>query len=158
MPAHRNQSAQANPGDRTNTGGKPRGRPKGAKGVRTLVLEATFQATAAGLPPDFTSLMLLQAVYRDPALPPEMRLAAAMKSLPYEHPRLAAIVHTGTLPRRYEDALAELFNNPDGREHSSPAAGRPLPVRRPLPADPHEGGGDRAVPAQPRPALPARQA
>ena len=95
MPAHRNQSgagpALANPGDRTDTGGKPRGRPKGAKGVRTLVLEATFQATAAGLPPDFTSLMLLQAVYRDPALPPDMRLAAAMKSLPYEHPRLAAI-------------------------------------------------------------------
>jgi hypothetical protein len=126
--------------------------------VRTLVLEATFQATAAGLPPDFTSLMLLQAVYRDPALPPEMRLAAAVKSLPYEHPRLAAIVHTGSLPRRYEDALAALINDPDGREHSSPAAGRPLPVRSPLPADPHEGGGDRAVPAQPRPALPARKA
>jgi hypothetical protein len=159
MPGHRNQSGpvQAKPGDRTDTGGKQRGRPKGAKGVRTLVLEATFQATTAGLPRDFTSLTLLQAVYRDPALPPEMRLAAAVRSLPYEHHRLAAIVHTGTLSRRYEDLLAEL-DDPDGEEDSPAAAGRPLPVRRPLPADPHQDGEDRAVPAQPRPTLPARKA
>lgn len=71
------------------------GRPRGRKNKATIAAEASFKNAALGLAEDFTSLMLFQAVYRDDQYEIDVRLAAAGKALPYEHPTLAAIQHTG---------------------------------------------------------------
>lgn len=76
-------------------GRKTGGRQKGTKNRRTQALEAASKAALAGLPTDFTSLMLMQAIYRDDGMPMPARLAAAKEALPYEHPKLASTELTG---------------------------------------------------------------
>ena len=68
------------------------GRPKGGKGKRTKALEqALVLAQQATLTGEYTSLTLLQAVYRDDRLPLELRVEAAFKAAPYEHAKLATV-------------------------------------------------------------------
>jgi hypothetical protein len=45
-------------------------------------------------PPAETSLALLQAVYRDPAMPLQTRMRAATVAIAYEHPKLSVAVTT----------------------------------------------------------------
>ncbi len=127
MPAHGKQTdvvvTPETPADGAASGGgrRRRGRPKGSTGARALERDATFRILADGLPAEFTSLDLLKAVYRDQAIPAEMRFAAAAKVLGYEHPRLAAVKHGGKATRRFEDVLAAL-DDPVAKEGEPAAA------------------------------------
>lgn len=76
-------------------GRKTGGRQKGTKNKRTEALEEAARRAIAGLPDGFTSLQLFQAVYRDDSMDVDTRMSAAEKALPYEHPRLSAVQHTG---------------------------------------------------------------
>ncbi len=83
------------------------GRRAGVPNKRTLEL----RALAAGQPPAGTPLEFLTSVYRDEALPIDLRLDAASKAAPYMHPRLAVISHSGQLGIRemtHEEWLASL--------------------------------------------------
>lgn len=71
------------------------GRPRGRKNKATQALEAAARAAVRGLADDFTSLELMQAIYRDDEAPMSARMKAAETALPYEHHRLASIEHTG---------------------------------------------------------------
>ena len=69
------------PGERR--GGRRRGTPN----RRTLAL----RALAEGSPQEGTALEFLASVYRNDALPIELRIDAASKAAPYVHPRLATV-------------------------------------------------------------------
>jgi hypothetical protein len=72
------------------------GRPLGAKNRRTAAVEAAMQSVAAKflaeVPQAFDGdgVAYLQTVYRDPALPVDVRIDAAAKAARYERPALAA--------------------------------------------------------------------
>lgn len=71
---------------------------KGGKNRRTVELEEAARAAIERVRPrkgELTSLEVFRAIYRDGTLPHGLRMAAAEKALPYEHPRLQAIEHTG---------------------------------------------------------------
>src|SRR3954468_21330722 len=74
------------PGERR--GGRRRGTPN----RRTLAL----RGLAEGSPPAGSPLEFLASVYRNDALPIELRIDAAGKAAPYVHPRLAAVTVGGT--------------------------------------------------------------
>jgi len=76
-------------------GRKTGGRQKGSKNKATLALEAAVQAAIAGLPTDASSLPLMQSVYRNADLPFPVRMKAAEIAMPYEHPKLSAVTHSG---------------------------------------------------------------
>jgi hypothetical protein len=63
------------------------GRKAGVPNKRTLAL----LALAEGQPQAGTPLEFLMGVYRNEALPIDLRLDAAGKAAPYVHPRLAAV-------------------------------------------------------------------
>jgi hypothetical protein len=67
------------------------GRKAGVANKRTLEL----RALAEGQPQEGTPLAFLTSVYRNEALPIELRLEAAGKAAPYVHPRLAAVTLGG---------------------------------------------------------------
>ena len=73
------------------------GRPKGAKGKRTIAVEKAMQVVAEKLkqavPDAFEGdgVAYMQSVYRDPSFPQELRLDAAAKAARFERPTLAAI-------------------------------------------------------------------
>src|ERR1041385_5014099 len=74
------------------------GRPKGRKDNSTLAYEeAARQIFEAHKPKDgeLTSLDLFRAIYRSDKFPLAARMKAAAEALPYEHPKLQAIQHTG---------------------------------------------------------------
>lgn len=77
---------------------KNAGRPKGRKDNATLAMEEAARRVFETFKPkngELTSLELFQAIYRNPEFPLAARLKAASEALPYEHPKLAAIEHTG---------------------------------------------------------------
>jgi hypothetical protein len=84
------------------------GRPRGAKNKRAAAVEAAMQVVAAKfrdeIPEAFDGdgVAYLQTVYRDPALPVDVRIDAAAKSARYERPALAATLTRGLTP---EDRL-----------------------------------------------------
>ena len=89
------------PGERR--GGRRRGTPN----RRTIELHAL----AEGSPQAGSPLEFLASVYRNDALPLDLRIDAASKAVPYMHPRLAAISHSGQLGIRemtHEEWLASL--------------------------------------------------
>ena len=68
------------------------GRPKGRKNNRTLELEAAAREAAAAIDEAFEgdAHAFLQAVYRNPAVPLELRIMAASRALKVEKPALSA--------------------------------------------------------------------
>jgi hypothetical protein len=67
------------------------GRKAGIANKRTLEL----RAIAEGQPREGTPLGFLTSVYRNEALPIELRIDAAGKAAPYVHPRLTAVTLGG---------------------------------------------------------------
>jgi hypothetical protein len=95
------------------------GRPKGAKDKRRSRARIAAQNArrgvkrlAAELGIDFfngNGLQLLQFVYKDPRQPTEERIKAANMAMPYESPRLASVVHSGSVgTTSHEEALEQL--------------------------------------------------
>jgi hypothetical protein len=81
------------------TGGRREGagRPKGAKGQRTVAVEQAMRVVAEKLkqavPDAFEGdgVAYMQSVYRDPSFSEELRLDAAAKAARFERPTLAAV-------------------------------------------------------------------
>ncbi len=68
------------------------GRPAGRKNNRTLELEAALREATAALPEQFEgdAHAFLASVYKNPAFPIEVRIAAAGKALRVEKPALSS--------------------------------------------------------------------
>jgi hypothetical protein len=102
--------------------------PQGKKQAQEAVFE---------IGPDGTSLTLLQAVYRNPAVPLHTRIRCAAFALPYEHPKLmvTAVVQEHDLASLLDARLrwiAERESGPNGP--NAPKGNRPeVEVKPPLP-------------------------
>jgi len=55
------------------------------------------------LPPDATSLDVMQAIYRDPRQPLARRMRAAQAALPFEHPKLAVTTNVYSFASQMEE-------------------------------------------------------
>lgn len=88
--------------------GKPKGRPKGAKNLKSeahrKLVESTAEKLRATIPNMFdgTSHMLLMSIYKDMDQPMPVRLDAAKAAIRYETPALASIES-----KKNEDQFAE---------------------------------------------------
>jgi len=77
--------------------GKPRGRPKGARNIRTREREAAAERAAAAIEAvipgafDGDAHAFLMAVYKDPAVDLDKRLDAAKASIRFEKPALSTV-------------------------------------------------------------------
>ena len=108
----------SNPGERRG------GRQPGAKNKRTLEREAALAKAAAEIEGvlgdqafDGDAHMLLMAVYKDGALPIDLRLDAARAAISFEKPRLSSVIHLEL------GQLFEAIGQPDqSREHFRAAA------------------------------------
>lgn len=85
---------------------KTGGRKKGTPNKATASLREAFAALK--IDGEIEPLDLLLAVLRDPKAAPETRFAAACKALPYRHPRLASIEHTGKDGKPLEREMSDL--------------------------------------------------
>lgn len=65
-------------------------------------------AKAAAPAGDLTPLDFLLRTLRDESAAPEDRKWAAQQALPYMHPRLSTVAHSGDVLLRHEDALDDL--------------------------------------------------
>lgn len=71
------------------------GRPKGSKSKTTIQREEAERRALEGVPDDVTALGLMQAIYKNPELPLNVRMFAADKAAPYETPKLQAVELSG---------------------------------------------------------------
>src|SRR5688572_4552325 len=99
----------AGPGERRG------GRQKGTPNKRTLLREETLARLRieGNDPVDF-----MLNVMRNPHVPLDMRLDAAVKVAPFVHPRLQAVVHTQNPSGKSE--LQELFEELNGTSRGLP--------------------------------------
>ena len=94
------------------------GRPPGRKNDKTLALEAASRKAAASISEGFEgdAHAFLQAVYRNPDVPIEIRIIAAGRALRVEKPTLAASHSTSeiniNLASRLESARQRVANRP----------------------------------------------
>jgi hypothetical protein len=105
--------------------------------------EPKQRQTEIELPPNGTSLELLQLVYRCDQLPLTTRMRAAMACLPMEHPRLSVVAQMTEhdfavlLDKRLEN-LKRLEQAPTNGKviEAAPAkaSSEPALIRRPMPA------------------------
>jgi hypothetical protein len=86
------------------------------------------------IPPNRTSLTLLQAIYKSPAMPLHTRMRAAISALPHEHPRLGITFQTTNetdFARLLDERIARHQSKviePPQIEHQPPA----VEIKRPL--------------------------
>ena len=84
--------------------GKPRGRPSGAKNLRTeereVFMQRAAEAIESTLKDAFTgdAHAFLMTVYKDVHQPLALRLDAAKAAAPYEKPKLASVDNTHAGP------------------------------------------------------------
>jgi hypothetical protein len=97
--------------------GRPRGRPAGAKNKRTREREAAMQEAAARLEGTIDGAFqgdahaFLTAVYKDPAMPLNVRVDAAKAAVSFEKPRLNASEHN---LRSSDQSITEWLKAIDG--------------------------------------------
>jgi hypothetical protein len=86
------------------------------------------------LPPNGTSLTLLQMVYRNPLIPLPVRMRAAISALPHEHPRL--MVQAQISEQSFAEVLERRLKKLRDMEQNGKAIEAPKPemeIKPPMP-------------------------
>ena len=75
---------------------------------------------APDLPEGALSLDFLQAIYRSPTQPLQTRIRAAMAALPFEYPKLAAVISANLSEQDFGEALERARKRVDGGPPTTP--------------------------------------
>ncbi|MEQ8710273.1 MAG: hypothetical protein RIC36_14895 [Rhodospirillales bacterium] len=79
-----------------------------AKSTTPAAARSRAKPTTRARAGDLTPLDFLLKTLRDAKAAPEDRKWAAQQALPYMHPRLSTVAHSGDVLLRHEDALEDL--------------------------------------------------
>jgi hypothetical protein len=80
----------------------------------TVDRHSTGREEMPNLPEHALSLDFLQAIYRSPTQPIQTRIRAAMAALPFEYPKLAAVISASLSGGEFGDALERARKRMDG--------------------------------------------